>query len=139
MFASGVCVRGGGLPYGLVCLGEGVCLRYTSVVRVGHVRGRFVSGRGWVSERTARGYVHALGCVRGVLRVRVRCAGRRVRGVCGCACAGRGVCLRPAFGIAGCTRGVGVCFQPDMDFRFFHLRRYCNFRNTFPDFISAKY
>ena len=109
-----VCVRclcaGRGLPYGLVCLGEGVCLRYTSVVRVGHVRGRFVSGRGWVSERTARGYVHALGCVRGVLRVRVRGAWRRVRGVCGCACAGRGV-FASGFRDRGVYTGCGGMFS----------------------------
>lgn len=60
--------------------------------------------------------VHTFGCVRGVLRVRVRCGVRRVRGVCGYACAGW-VCLRPAFGIAGGCTGAGVCFHPGLDFR----------------------
>ena len=35
--------------------------------------------------------VHAFGCMRGVLRVCVVCALCRVRGACGCACAGRDV------------------------------------------------
>jgi len=60
--------------------------------------------------------VQVFGCVRGVLRVRVRCWVRRARGAYGYACAGW-VCLRPVFGIAGGFAGVGVCFHPGLDFR----------------------
>ena len=68
----------------------------------------------------ASGAYLGVGCAAGTDQVCVVCAGRRVRGVCGSACA-----------------GMGVCFQPDLDFRFFRMWGYCNFRNTFPDFIRA--
>jgi hypothetical protein len=117
--------REGGLPR---------CLRPAVVVSAVVSPTGYVLGGWGACLRPVR--VQVFGCVRGMLRVRVRCAVRRVRGVCGCACAGW-VCLRPVFGIAGGCTGAGVCFHPGLDFRIYRLWGYCNFRDTFPDFIRA--
>lgn len=115
-----------------------VCVRMLLCQRGLPHRAGMPGGGGMFASGAGTGLRVCAGCVAGTGQVCVVCAGRRVRDACGCACAGRGyVCVRPS-GPRG-VRGVGVCFQPDLDFRFFRYSGYCNFRNMFPDFISAKY